>query len=133
MNDQNIRYFHKGELLISQSAKILKNILLNLLSNASKYSERGKEIQIESQVNENTVTISIQDHGIGIPFKDQKRLFTEFYRAGNAKNIQGTGLGLVIVKNYIALLEGTITFNSEVNKGTVFTLTLPRYLADTSW
>ncbi|WP_291132316.1 sensor histidine kinase [Flavobacterium sp. UBA7682] len=133
LNDQSIHYSHTGESYINQSSKILKNILLNLLSNASKYSEHGKEIQIESQVNESTVTISIQDHGIGIPFKDQKKLFSEFYRASNAKNIQGTGLGLAIVKNYIALLEGSISFNSRERKGTVFTLSFPRYLSETLW
>lgn len=132
LNDQSIHYSHTGESYINQSPKILKNILLNLLSNASKCSEHGKEIQIESNVNESTVTISIEDHGIGIPFKDQKKLFSEFYRA-NAKNIQGTGLGLAIVKNYIALLEGSISFNSQERKGTVFTLSFPRYLAETLW
>ena len=131
-NGQSIHYCHTGESYVNQSAKILKNILLNLLSNASKYSENDKEIKITTAVNENTVTISIQDHGIGIPFKDQKKMFSEFYRAGNAKNIQGTGLGLVIVKNYIALLEGTISFSSKMNKGTVFTLTLPRNLSENS-
>ncbi|MDN3677813.1 PAS domain-containing sensor histidine kinase [Flavobacterium paronense] len=133
INEQSIHYSHTGESYINQSSKILKNVLLNLLSNASKYSEHGKEIQIESQVIDTLVTISILDHGIGIPFKDQKKLFTEFYRASNAKNIQGTGLGLTIVKNYIALLEGSISFTSKEGKGTVFTLSFPRYLSEDSW
>jgi PAS domain S-box-containing protein len=130
INDQNIRYTHLGESYIRQSSKILRNTLLNLLSNASKYSEHGKEILIESQVTDTLVTISIHDHGIGIPFKDQKKLFTEFYRASNAKNIQGTGLGLTIVKNYIALLEGSVSFTSKEGKGTVFVLSFPRYLSE---
>lgn len=132
-NDQNIYYSHTGELIINQSSKILKNILLNLLSNASKYSKQGNEIKIKSEVTDTLVTISIQDHGIGIPFKDQKKLFTEFYRASNAKNIQGTGLGLTIVKNYIALLDGAISFKSQEGKGTVFVLSFPRYLSDDLW
>ena len=102
---------------------------MNLLSNASKYSANSKFIQIETQVNDNEIIISIQDEGIGIPLEDQKKLFSEFYRASNAKNIHGTGLGLVIVKNYIALLQGTITFKSKMNKGSVFTITLPRFLS----
>jgi signal transduction histidine kinase len=129
IKEQKICYSHTGESNVNQSSKILKNILLNLLSNASKYSANSKFIQIETQVNDNEIIISIQDEGIGIPLEDQKKLFSEFYRASNAKNIHGTGLGLVIVKNYIALLEGTIAFNSEINKGSVFTITLPRFLS----
>lgn len=133
MNGQSILYSHKGESYVNQSGKIIKNILLNLLSNASKYSAEGKKIKISSIVNENSIILRIRDYGIGIPFKDQKKLFTEFFRAGNAKNIQGTGLGLVIVKNYVSLLEGTIKFTSRENKGSIFTVTLPRYLPETSW
>jgi PAS domain S-box-containing protein len=130
INNQTISHFHSGELYVNQSSKILKNILLNLLSNACKYSERGKEIKIETQVSESIITITIQDYGIGIPLKDQKKLFTEFYRGSNVKNVQGTGLGLVIVKKFIALLEGSISFTSEENLGTVFTLTIPRFLSE---
>lgn len=132
-NNQKIRYVHSGELFVKQSSKILKNILLNLLSNAFKYSEKGKEITIESFVDDFSFTLLIQDHGIGIPLNDQGKIFSEFYRAKNVKNIQGTGLGLSIVKNYVALLEGSIDFKSELNKGTLFTLTFPRNLEDTSW
>lgn len=133
MNEQSIYYSHTGESNVKQSVKIMKNILLNLLSNASKYSEKGKEIKIETYVNETTITVNIQDYGIGIPFKDQEKIFTEFYRASNAKNIQGTGLGLVIVKNYIVLLEGSINFISEEKKGTIFTLSFPRYFSEDLW
>lgn len=131
-NNQKIRYSHSGEKFVKQVPKIMKNILLNLLSNACKYSENGMEIKIRSFVDESSFTIRIHDHGIGIPIQDQGKLFTEFYRAKNAKNIQGTGLGLSIVKNYVALLKGTIRFDSELNKGTVFTLTFPRDLEQTS-
>lgn len=127
INKQIISYSHNGEHNVGQSVKTLKNILLNLISNASKYSENGKKISITTSINETTITINIQDHGIGIPFKEQKKLFNEFYRASNASNIQGTGLGLVIVKKYMALIEGSISFSSELNKGTTFTLSIPRY------
>ena len=92
IKDQNICYSHAGESYVKQSSKILKNILLNLLSNASKYSDNGKDIQIAIQVNENEIIIKIEDEGIGIPFQDQKKLFSEFYRASNAKGIHGIGL-----------------------------------------
>ncbi len=129
-NNQRIQYIHIGESNVSQSPKILKNILLNLLSNASKFSEQGKKIKITTEVTETSISLIIQDHGIGISISDQKKLFTEFYRASNAKNIQGTGLGLVIVKNYINMLSGTISLSSRPNKGTSITLTLPRYLSE---
>lgn len=129
-NNQRIQYTHIGETNVSQSPKILKNILLNLLSNASKFSEQGKKIKITTEVTVTSISLIIQDHGIGISLGDQKKLFTEFYRASNAKNIQGTGLGLVIVKNYINMLSGTISLSSRPNKGTLITLTLPRYLSE---
>lgn len=129
-NNQRIQYIHKGASNVSQSPKILKNILLNLLSNASKFSEQGKKIKITTEVTETSINLIIQDHGIGISLSDQKKLFTEFYRASNTKNIQGTGLGLVIVKNYINMLSGTISLSSRPNKGTLITLTLPRYLSE---
>ena len=129
-NNQRIQYTHIGESNVSQSPKILKNILLNLLSNASKFSEQGKKIKITTEVTVTSISLIIQDHGIGISLSDQKKLFTEFYRASNAKNIQGTGLGLVIVKNYINMLSGTISLSSRPNKGTLITLTLPRYLSE---
>ena len=129
-NNQRIQYTHIGETNVSQSPKILKNILLNLLSNASKFSDQGKKIKIATEVTVTSISLIIQDHGIGISLSDQKKLFTEFYRASNAKNIQGTGLGLVIVKNYINMLSGTISLSSRPNKGTLITLTLPRYLSE---
>lgn len=129
-NNQRIQYTHIGESNVSQSPKILKNILLNLLSNASKFSEQGKKIKITTEVTVTSISLIIQDHGIGISLSDQKKLFTEFYRASNAKNIQGTGLGLVIVKNYINMLSGSISLSSRPNKGTLITLTLPRYLSE---
>jgi PAS domain S-box-containing protein len=130
MNDQRIKYQHSGESLVYQSPKILKNIVMNLISNASKYSDWGNEILVYSKILDDSVIISVQDYGIGIPKKEQKMLFTEFYRASNAKNVKGTGLGLSIVKNYVSLLEGTISFLSKLNKGTTFTITFPRQLSD---
>lgn len=119
---QHIKYNHIGEVTIEQSKKILKNILLNLFSNASKYSSEEKEIHITSKVADNCVVIIINDKGIGIPKEDQKNLFTEFFRAGNVENIQGTGLGLSIVKKYVELLGGNISFKSKLNEGTKFTI-----------
>ena len=110
---------------IKSDKKLLKNILYNLLSNAIKYSKDGQDIVFNSKITENHLTIEIIDCGIGIPKMDQKKLFTRFYRAENATNIKGTGLGLVIVKSYLNLLNGSIDFKSIENKGTTFTCIIP--------
>lgn len=106
-------------------SKVLRNILFNLISNASKYSDPGKKIQVGIRSTEDHVTIEVQDEGIGIPPADVKHIFDRFFRASNASHIQGTGLGLNIVRRYIDLLGGNITFKSEEGKGSTFTITLP--------
>ena len=103
--------------------KVLKNTLFNLLSNAIKYSEQSVDLRLEFK--EDSFTIGVKDYGMGIPEGDQKHLFTRFFRASNATNIQGTGLGLNIVKRYVELLEGHIEFQSELGHGTEFLINLP--------
>ena len=105
--------------------KLLNHILINLLSNAIKYSEEQKEIIIEIKVDGKHLSINIKDKGIGIPKEEQKNLFNRFFRAENATNIQGTGLGLHIVKQYTELLSGGVSFNSELGVGSTFSLMLP--------
>ena len=105
--------------------RLVKNILFNLLSNAIKYSDEGKEIYLNERLQGDYFLIDIIDQGIGIPEADQTHLFTRFFRAANAMNIQGTGLGLNIVKRYIDLVGGSITFESRLNEGTTFTVCLP--------
>lgn len=105
--------------------RILRNILFNLISNASKYSDVQKDIVVSVKIDNESLSICIKDEGLGIPERDQKYLFERFFRASNVSNIQGTGLGLTIVKRYVELLSGTLTFSSEHNKGSMFTVTLP--------
>lgn len=118
--NQTITYSHEGEEIINNSDKILRNILVNLISNASKYSHENQEIRITSVVDSDLVKLTVMDDGIGIPEADQNKLFTPFFRADNAKNIQGTGLGLNIVKKYVEMIEGQISFTSKTNEGTTF-------------
>lgn len=106
-------------------AKLLKNILFNLLSNAIKYSEPGKPIYCTMEVLDNQLKIKIMDQGIGIPEEEQQHLFSPFFRAHNVENIQGTGLGLNIVQRYVDLLQGTISFESKLGKGTTFYVNIP--------
>jgi PAS domain S-box-containing protein len=111
--------------LIETDSRILRNIMFNLISNASKYSEPGKVINIDCGQENGKVLFSIRDHGIGIPKEDQKHLFDRFYRASNAGQIQGTGLGLNIVKRYVELLGGEIAFKSDFGKGSTFYISIP--------
>ncbi len=119
---QNIYYTHTGEDTVQCDRKVLRNILMNLLSNAIKYSPEGKSIWLESEQKNGEVTIRVKDEGIGIPADEQKHLFEKFFRARNAGEIQGTGLGLSIVRRYVDLLDGTISFISKAEQGTVFTV-----------
>jgi PAS domain S-box-containing protein len=125
---QHIDFFFIGENKVVQDKKILRNIFLNLLSNAIKYSEENKEINFSIQSNTDFIFINVRDNGIGIPEEEQENLFNKFYRARNATYIQGTGLGLNIVKKYVELLEGTIDFTSESGEGTTFTIVLPHII-----
>lgn len=110
---------------ILTDSRMLRNILFNLLSNASKYSDNDKTIRLSCHNRDQHLIVSIQDEGIGIPTDDQRHLFDRFFRASNALNIQGTGLGLNIVKRYLDLLNGSISFTSEHGKGSTFTIQLP--------
>lgn len=106
--------------------RLFKNILTNLTSNAIKYSPENSPIHISLAAVQGTVTLQISDRGMGIPEEDQQHLFERFFRAKNAINIQGTGLGLNIVKRYVDLLDGKITFESKPSQGTIFTVTIPQ-------
>lgn len=104
---------------------LLRHILINLLSNAIKYSPQGGDVKFELFCHKGEGIFTVEDQGIGIPLKDQKRLFESFHRGANVGNISGTGLGLCIVKKYVDLHKGKIAVKSEVGKGTKFTVTLP--------
>jgi PAS domain S-box-containing protein len=122
---QHIEVNSKGPLIISTDPKLLKNIMINLLSNASKYSDEGRGIWIKVLEETDRVTVSIKDEGIGISEEDQESLFERFFRSNNVAHIQGTGLGLNIVKRYIDILNGEISFTSNIGKGSTFTFWLP--------
>ena len=122
---QEILYDFSGENSFTTDKRMLKNILLNLLSNGIKFSGEGKKIYLTTQNNQNRLSITVKDEGMGIPEEDQLHLFGTFYRAKNAANIQGTGLGLAIIKRYVDLLGGSIELKSRLNEGTVVTITLP--------
>lgn len=123
---QNVIYKHSGKNTRAVADKhILKNILHNLLSNASKYSDEGTEISFNTISEKTNLKIEVIDRGIGIPEEEKQHMFERFFRAKNAVNIGGTGLGLNIVKKYTELLDGEIRFESKAGEGTTFTLLIP--------
>ena len=117
---------HKDHnLMLFQDKEMLRNVIINLVSNAIKYSSVDKIINLKTYQEQDQVILEIQDHGIGIPLEDQKHLFERFFRAQNTNAVQGTGLGLNIVKRYLDLMGGTIEFSSVLDQGTTFKITLP--------
>jgi signal transduction histidine kinase len=109
----------------SLDAKLLRQILTNLLSNSIKYSPDGGKISLQLACEQNNVMFSCSDEGIGIPSEDVHNLFESFSRASNVGTIAGTGLGLSIIKKCVDLHGGQITVESEVGVGTTFTVSLP--------
>ena len=121
--EQQIHFTHFGsQKLINLDQNLLKNSIINLITNAIKYSGDTSNIDFTTEINDTHCIIKVQDEGIGIPEEDKQHLFEPFFRAHNTANIPGTGLGLNIVARYIALMKGTISYSSTINKGTLFTL-----------
>lgn len=111
--------------LVKTDKRILKNVLFNLVSNAIKYSPENTTIKCQATYLAEALIIEIIDEGIGIPENEQKYMFERFFRASNVENIQGTGLGLNIVKRYLDLLNGNITFTSIPGEGSNFRVRIP--------
>lgn len=105
--------------------RVVRTVLYHILSNAFKFSSETQEIKLHIVRNNSECTMIVQDSGIGIPSSEKQHLFTSFFRASNVENIYGTGLGLTIAQQYVQLAGGTISVESELNKGTKVTITLP--------
>ncbi len=122
---QQVEHNHVGASEIRIDPDMTRNILLNLLSNALKYSPVESNVKLFSQNQGGKLVLKVTDTGMGIPKEDQEKMFTRFYRASNANEISGSGLGLTIVKRYLELMGGDIGFKSEVGKGTTFHINIP--------
>lgn len=108
-----------------QDEKIIELALSNIVNNAIKYSSENTQIDIFITQNDTITTFRIKDNGIGIPEKEQKNIFNRYFRAENALLVQGTGIGLNIVKSHLENLHGSISFESIENEGTTFTIQIP--------
>ena len=122
---QTIQYDLMGGNHFVSDKRLLKNILINLLGNAVKFSPEGATIDLAVSQTAGSLSIAVRDQGIGISPEDQQHLFSSFFRGGNALNIEGTGLGLHIVRRYLDLLGGAIRVESILDKGTTFIVTVP--------
>ena len=121
---QKINYnFKELTFNVNLNKSSLKNILYNLFSNAIKYSD--SDIEFRAKHNDIEIEFEIQDFGIGIPWNDQEYLFQRFFRASNVINIQGTGLGLNIINQYLEMMNGSISFVSKPGEGSTFTVKIP--------
>ena len=118
----NYRIDKKNFLL---DEKLLRHMFQNLLCNAMKYSPNGGKITLEIYTENDLIMISIKDEGIGIANEDLNKLFEPFYRTTNSLSIEGTGLGLTIVKRSVDLHGGIISISSELNKGSNFSIGIP--------
>jgi two-component system phosphate regulon sensor histidine kinase PhoR len=107
---------------------VVVQAVLNLLANAAKYGGADKPIEVRVDASETTAAIAVRDHGPGIPSHEQARIFREFYRTPDAyrSNVEGTGLGLALVKRHIEALGGSVAVSSTLGEGATFTIRLPR-------
>ncbi|MCB0759460.1 MAG: PAS domain S-box protein [Flavobacteriales bacterium] len=123
---QALEYDHSGdERSILMDRSMLVNTITNLMTNAIKYSPEGSPVTLRTAVDDDYLRIVVIDRGIGIPLADQEHLFEPFFRAQNVLTIQGTGLGLHLVKRYLDLMGGEISYSSTPGQGSTFTVRIP--------
>lgn len=122
---QQLSYNHEGNEEVYLDKSLTRKIIFNLCSNAIKFSNEDDTITVSSLHNSHNLRICVKDEGIGISPEDQKHLFDRFFRGANVTNIQGTGLGLHIVARYTELMQGNVSIESELSKGTTICVTFP--------
>ena len=128
--DQRIKFLNSLERDVWVDRNLVKNILINLVSNAIKFTDENCSIEVFSLFSQNDLVIAVADKGMGISDEDQKHLFERFFRGKNTSHIQGTGLGLHIVGKYLKLMGGRITVESKLNEGTRVSIFIPQKTVD---
>lgn len=124
---QQITLAGAGGIQLYADKRLLKNVLINLLSNAIKFSPADSRVSVTVQPEGSKCKVTVADKGIGISEQDQQNLFGSFYRAANAQNIQGTGLGLHIVQRYMQIMGGSVHLQSRLQEGTTVTIVIPKH------
>lgn len=117
-NLESVTYFGNEE--------IMSHLWINLINNAIKYTKKGGTISINLKTTPKTIIFSVIDSGIGISKDEIKNIFNKFYQVDKSKNTSGLGLGLTIVNRIVQLVKGKIEAESIINKGSIFTVTLPK-------
>lgn len=110
---------------VRANADRIRQVLMNLIENADKYSPTGTPIDVRLIGHNDTMEITVTDQGIGIPEADQEHIFERFYRASNTKSVEGSGMGLAVAKILVESMGGTISVSSQIGSGTVFQLSFP--------
>ena len=123
--------FEDEKVIIQAYGDYMKQLLLNLIDNAIKYTPEGGKVIIKQFTKNDEIIIEVIDNGMGIPKEDQSKIFQRFYRVDKARSrsVGGTGLGLAITKHIVNSLNGTISVESEVGKGSKFITKLPRKIS----
>ena len=122
---QQVVHEHSGDQKVGIDPNLVRNVLLNVLSNALKYSPDGSIVKVVTHNEGGKLAMAVIDSGMGIPEEEQEKMFTRYFRASNTEEISGTGLGLTIVKRYLDLMQGDISFVSKAGKGTTFNIVIP--------
>jgi PAS domain S-box-containing protein len=125
-DQQSIVFEHPASVKAISNEYLFRNVMVNLVGNAIKYSKADGEVIIKITETKDAIRLKVKDNGIGIPKAEQVHVFDRFYRSSNSVATDGTGLGLYIVKKNIDVLGGTINFESEENQGTIFSVTIPK-------
>jgi signal transduction histidine kinase len=125
----SIRYTFTGDPRVTLDERLLSEVVGNLLSNALKYSPPGSQVHFDVVANDEQCRFEVRDQGIGIPEADIPRLFQSFFRASNADQIKGSGLGLAVVKKALDVQNGKIEVQSRLGHGTKFVVYVPRDLS----
>ena len=109
----------------------MKQLLLNLIDNAIKYTPNGGKVIVKQFTKDNNIIIEVIDNGMGIPKEDQSKIFQRFYRVDKARSssVGGTGLGLAITKHHVNSLNGSISVESEFGEGSKFIVKLPKKIS----
>jgi signal transduction histidine kinase len=124
----NIRRSLVGEENVVLDERLVRHLLSNLLDNAIKYSAAGSEVELHVDAQGAEIRFTVRDHGMGIPEEDLPHLFTTFCRGANVGQIEGSGLGLAVVKHVVDAQHGNIGVKSKVGLGTEFVVVLPKYV-----
>lgn len=127
LKDKNIQLdLTTDEISICSSQKLLSNVWINLIDNAIKFSSNNSKIEISTTNQDNYVTVAIKDYGCGMDEDTQPHIFNKFYQGDKSHSGEGNGLGLAIVQKIVHLVGGEIKVQSELGKGSTFTVLLPK-------